>query len=136
MNGNDVEIKMLRITVIQPVMARTPGLLPMLYKLHELAEDLGVPYRTLWEWLKFGLLHQTDARGHIWINGEDFKQGVTSNRKKPRVRLAAREARCMSCGPVKLLDPERIPAQGKLYYQRGKCPNCGSDVSRGGRYDQ
>ena len=122
MNGNDVEIKMLRITILLPVMVRTPGLLPMFHKLRELAEELGVPYRTLWEWLKFGLLHQTDARGHIWINGEDFNQRMTTNQKKPRVRLAAREARCRSCGPVKLLDPERIPAQGKLYYLGEKMP--------------
>jgi hypothetical protein len=136
MNGNDVEIKMPRITILLPVMVRTPGLLPILYKLHELAEDLGVPYRTLWEWLKFGLLHQTDARGHNWINGENLTRWVASNRKKPKARLADGEAQCLRCGPVKLLDPEVIPVQGKLYYQRGKCPNYGNVASRGGRYDQ
>ncbi len=108
----------------------------MQYKLRELAEDLGVPYRTLWDWTKFGLPHQIDARGHIWINGEDFKQWVTSHRTRPRVRLAAGEARCMRCGPVKLLDPKVIPIQGKLYHLRGKCPNCGRTVNRGGCYDQ
>lgn len=125
-----------RIHLPHRVIIRSPGLLPMLYKLRELAEDLGLPYRTLWDWTKFGLPHQIDARGHIWINGEDFKQWVASHRIKPKVRLAADEARCMRCGPVKLLDPRVIPIQGKLYHLRGKCPNCGRTVSRGGCYGQ
>ncbi len=136
MNGNDVEIKKPRIKIPLPVIVRTPGLLPMLYRLRELAEDLGVPYRTLWVWLMVGLPHQLDARGHIWINGEYIKQWMASNRKKPRVKLADGEARCLRCGLVKLLDPEVIPVKGKLYHLRGKCPNCGSIVSRRGCYDQ
>ncbi len=122
MNGNDVEIKKPRIKIPQPVIVRAPGLLPMLYKLRELAEDLGVPYRTLWDWTKFGLPHQIDARGHIWINGEDFKQWVTSNRKKPRVRLADWRSPLYALRAGEAAGPRGDPGSGEAVPSAGKMP--------------
>jgi hypothetical protein len=54
------------------VIVKAPGLLPMLYSPSELEEELGVPARTIRDWLKSGLPHERDAGGHIWINGQAF----------------------------------------------------------------
>jgi len=41
-----------RIHLPRQVIVKAPGLLPMLYTVRELSEDLGMPERTLRDWLK------------------------------------------------------------------------------------
>ncbi len=120
------------------VLIRAPGLLPMQYKARELAEELGIHSRTLRDWLNQGAPHHRDRRGHLWVNGEEFAKWVEKNRRKPRrIKLADDEAFCLSCKrPVKLVDPEIIPIKGLLINIRGKCPDCGCVINRGGRNGQ
>ena len=120
------------------VIVRSPGLLPMLYKVSEIAEELDIPDRTLRDWLSKGAPHQRDSRGHIWINGKRFSSWVTSIRKKKRtLKLRDDEAFCFRCNEaVKLISPEIRHIKGNLILIKGVCINCGCTINRGGRDDQ
>ena len=117
------------------VLVRVQGLLPMQYKAKELAEELGIPSRTLRDWLNQGAPHYRDRRGHLWVNGREFANCVETHRRKPRrVKLADDEAFCLRCNqPVRLVNPEIIPIMGDLINIRGMCPDCGCVINRGGR---
>ncbi len=116
------------------VIVKSPGLLPMLYKPSEIAGDLGIPGRTLYDWLDAGAPHQRDRSGHIWVNGEQFREWVDQNRKKTASgkKLGADEAYCLRCNvPVKLTNPIRQHVKRSLYLIKGKCPQCGITINRG-----
>jgi hypothetical protein len=119
------------------VIVRAPGLLPMLYKVHELADELSMPERTLRDWLYHGAPHTRDPLGHIWINGQEFGTWVSSQRKKaPGTRLQPGEGYCMNCNRiVMMLHPTYRPSSGKLVYIQGVCPHCSGKVSRGAHRD-
>lgn len=117
------------------VIAKAPGLLPMLYKVSELASDLEIPDRTLRDWLEAGAPHHRDERNHLWVNGKIFSQWVQNNRKQKRPSsLADGQAYCLKCKTVVELEtPEIIPIKGKLVNIKGTCPRCGCVINRGGR---
>jgi transposase-like protein len=117
------------------VLVRAPALLPMQYKLKELAEEIGIASSTLRDWLNQGAPHQRDRRGHLWVNGQEFANWVEANHRRPRrLKLADGEAFCLHCHrPVKLENPEIIPIKGLLINIRGTCPDCGCVINRGGR---
>jgi len=120
------------------VIVRSPGLLPMLYTLHEICEELGVPNSTLRDWLQVGAPHQRDTRDHLWINGVNFAAWVKAQ-QKPKVhrKLDAGEAYCLHCNQItQLLSPEVRHIKGKLAHIKGKCPQCGHTINRGHRYDR
>lgn len=114
---------------------KSVGLLPMNYKVSEIAELLGMPDRTLRDWLTIGAPHFRDKRNHIWIVGTELKEWINSNReKKRRQKMSDKEAYCFRCKkPVDLLNPKVIPIKGKLINIRGICPNCKCIINRGGR---
>jgi hypothetical protein len=119
------------------VIVKAPGLLPMLYTVRELADELSMPERTLRDWLHHGAPHSLDRLGHIWVDGQAFTAWVGSQRKKdPRVRLQPGEGYCMNCNrTVMILNPTRRLSSGKLVYIQGICPHCNGKVSRGARRD-
>jgi len=119
------------------VIVRAPGLLPMLYRPAELAEDLGVADRTVREWLLKDLPYQRDERGHLWIDGRQAAAWVTRIRQsRSTLKLAGDEAFCLPCNkPVKLLDPTRTQ-RGKQTVLHGVCPSCGTSIHRGVKNDQ
>jgi hypothetical protein len=116
------------------VIVKAPGLLPMLYKTSELADEIQIPERTLRDWLDAGAPHQRDASNRIWINGKDFKKWVHEKRKlRNSVKLLDQQAYCLRCKTaVDLLRPERISIKGKLINIKGTCPKCGAIINRGG----
>jgi len=117
------------------VIVKSPGLLPMLYSVRELAEAVGVAERTLRDWLAHDVPHSRDSRGHLWIRGREFAKWVKAKRK-PRLnrRLNDNQAYCMHCKQVvEMLNPETRPVRGKLTSTRGKCARCGGAIHRGGR---
>jgi DNA-directed RNA polymerase subunit RPC12/RpoP len=124
-----------RIRPPHRVIVRAPGLLPMLYKVSELAMEIGVPDSTMRGWLDLGAPHQHDSGGHLWIHGRDFAGWVEGLRRPRREgRLADDEAFCMSCRRVvKMKKPVWKPIKGKLVHIIGKCPECGHRIQRGGR---
>jgi hypothetical protein len=124
-----------RIRPPHRVIVRAPGLLPMLYKVSELAEEVGVPDSTMRGWLDLGAPLRHDSGGHLWIHGQDFASWVERMRRPRREgRLADDEAFCMSCRRVVTMKkPVWKPIKGKLVHITGKCPDCGCMIQRGGR---
>ena len=117
------------------VIVKSPGLLHMKYKVSELAQELGIPDRTLRDWLKRGAPHQRDSRNHIWILGIEFSAWVEAQKNnKNRRKMKDDEAFCLRCNKiVSLVDPETIKIVGKLVHFKGRCINCGCKINRGGR---
>lgn len=118
------------------VIVKAPGLLPMLYTLREICEELGIPDSTLRDWLQAGVPHQRDTRDHLWINGESFAAWVKS-RQKPKLhrKLEEGEGYCLHCSQItQLISPEVRHIKGKLVHIKGKCPQCGHTINRGDRY--
>lgn len=106
----------------------------MLYKPSELADELGVPARTLYDWLHAGAPHQRDRSDHIWINGELFSAWIEENRKRKASgrKLESNEAYCLRCKcAVKLVNSTRQHQKGRLYLIKGTCPHCGITINRG-----
>jgi hypothetical protein len=68
-----------RIRLTHSVIVKAPGLLPMFYQPAELAGELGMPVRTLYDWLKAGAPHTKDAQGNLWINGQEFAGWLKRN---------------------------------------------------------
>jgi hypothetical protein len=129
----------MRLKLPQIVIVKSPGLLPMRYKLPELSAKLGVHPRTLSDWTDQGAPHEHDARGHIWIIGTDFAQWVEMVRLQNKKvsgekKLSDDQAYCVRCRkPVDLIAPIITPGHGKLIYIKGLCPNCGIKINRAGR---
>lgn len=117
---------------------KAPGLLPMLYKVSEIADELKVPERTLRDWLSAGAPHHRDERNNLWVNGRLFADWVQSKRKqKKTTRLSDNQAYCLRCKQVvELAHAEIIPIKGKLIHIKGACPQCGCTINRGGRHER
>jgi hypothetical protein len=111
----------MKFRITHSVIVRSPGLLPMLYKVSELAEELDIHPRTLYDWLKQGAPHQRDDRDHIWINGQEFAGWVDSVRKKSIERLQDDEGYCLRCQcRVRVIDTRIIGASSYC-----RCITCG-----------
>jgi len=127
------------IHLTHSVIVKAPGLLPMFYTPAELAGELGMPARTLYDWLKAGAPHKQDAQGNLWIDGRDFASWVAAHRKPNTVRakLSDDQAYCLRCKQaVTLVEPHQERIKGKLILIKGRCPNCGVGINRGGRIDR
>ena len=116
------------------VIVRAPGLLPMLYKTSELADDLDVSPRLIRRWIGAGMPHQRDGRSHIWINGRKFAEWIEIQRHTRRgPKLKPGEGYCLRCKQaVQLVNPTRYTG-GVSTLLRGACPHCGVTVNRGMR---
>jgi hypothetical protein len=125
-----------RMNLPHTAIVKSPGLLPMLYKVSEIAEELHVNERTLRDWLTSGAPHQRDERNNLWVNGRLFAEWVQAQRKpKKPAHLADNQAYCLRCkAVVELTNPEIIPIKGKLINIKGSCPQCGCVINRGGRH--
>ena len=126
---------MTHIRLPHSAIIKSPGLLPMLYTVCEIAAALAVPERTLRDWLEAGAPHDRDQHGHIWIHGRKFAGWVAEMRDPvKRRKLKDDEAYCMRCSrAVRMTDVSTKAMQGKLILIRGTCPNCGCTINRGGR---
>jgi ribosomal protein S27AE len=128
-----------RIHLTHAVIVKAPGLLPMLYLPAELAGELGMLVRTLYDWVKAGAPHTHDAQGNLWVNGREFASWVEANRKPRSVpeKLKDDQAYCLRCKQaVTLIDPSREQVKGKLVLIKGHCPHCGAGINRGARNDR
>lgn len=127
-----------RFKIPHAVIVKAPGLLPMQYTAHEIAEELKIPESTLRDWFLRGAPHFRDDHNHIWVNGQRFSAWVEeqrkSNHRSPR-KLKEGEGYCMRCNRiVEMLDPIIRHIKGKLYHTKGQCPACGCTINRGGRH--
>jgi hypothetical protein len=107
----------------------------MLYKPSELEEEVGLPARSIREWLDLGLPHERDAQGHIWINGEAFSKWVETIRTRKRGHtLSEDQAYCLKCRrAVPLVAPIRCES-GRQVRWTAACPICGAAIHRGIRH--
>jgi len=124
-----------RIRLSHFVIVKSPGLLPMHYKVSELANTLHIPDRTLRDWLVAGAPHFRDQRNNLWIHGRDFAEWVASQRRPvKKQKLRNGEAYCVCCNKsVVMEDISTHAMQGKLLMIRGKCPHCGRRINRADR---
>ena len=114
------------------VIVRAPGLLPMLYKTSELAEELDIPRSRLHNWVRDGLPCQRDGRGHLWINGEELAAWVETQRTARRgPSLAPDQAYCLRCHRAVIPSDPTRRVRGKQVLLQGTCPECGTKVNRG-----
>lgn len=127
----------IRTKLPHAVIVRAPGLLPMLYTVRELADELSMPERTLRDWLHQGAPHTRDRLGHIWVYGKAFTAWIASQCKKATgAKLGPGEGYCMNCNRiVMMLHPTYHPSAGKLVYLQGVCLHCDGKVSCGARRD-
>ena len=127
-----------RIKLHHNIITRAPGLLPMLYRVSDLADDLGIPAKAVRNLLNAGAPHQHDQRGHLWVSGTDFAHWVSfiqETKRKRRLKLQDDEAFCLGCRrPVKLIDPE-VTKVGHSTLLSSICPACGSMIYRGAKLD-
>ena len=125
-----------RFKLPHSVIVRAPGLLPMLYTLSELEAELGVPSRTMRDWLERGMPHQRDARDHVWIDGSQLAAWVQTVRaaRSRRPGLNPDEAYCFRCHKPAKLVASTVQSQGKQALLCGICPECGTAIHRGIRH--
>lgn len=121
------------------VIVKAPRLLPMLYTAREMAEELALPEGTLRDWFLRGAPHTRDARNHLWVHGRHFADWIEEQRKSRRRRadrkLQEGEGYCLRCNQIVfMIDPVVRHIKGKLYHTKGRCPDCGCTINRGGRY--
>jgi len=126
---------MSHIRLPHSVIVKSPGLLPMHYKVSELAQSLGIPDRTLRDWLVAGAPHFRDRRNNLWIHGREFSGWVMKLRKQRKHRkLRPGEAFCLHCNkPVKMKEVTAPVKRDKLVMISGKCPTCDRRIFRGDR---
>ena len=133
MSQNSDHSKRAPVKLPHAVIVKPPGLRPMLYTMRELAEELGLPERTLRNWLDAGAPYQWDWRRHIWISGNAFREWVQAQREPERAgKLQDSQAYCLRCKTtVELVAPEHKPIKGILVHIKGACPQCGCVIIRG-----
>ncbi|HEY4689649.1 MAG TPA: hypothetical protein VIK33_10080 [Anaerolineae bacterium] len=110
---------------------RANGLLDMLYTPAEMADELGIQQRDVYEkLLPAGLPHQRDETGHLWLHGPEVAHWVRTLRAGRRL-LGDNEAYCLKCrAVVRLVRPKRVK-RGKFTLLQALCPTCGTTVNRG-----
>jgi hypothetical protein len=123
------------ISLPHAVITRAPGLLPMMYRTTELAEELKVPVKLVKQLVDRGAPHERDSRQHIWFNGTTFSQWVEEVRTSQagRTKLGEDEAWCMPCGKAVKLTSPTATVNNKQQLLSGTCPECGCTINRGAR---
>lgn len=107
---------------------RLGGLLDMLYKPSELAQEIGFSVRQVYRvYIPLGCPCERVA-GRLWINGKSFLEWYEIT--YPRQSLKENQAFCLTCKmPVSMLDAKR-KNKGRLCYWVCNCPHCGRKISR------
>jgi hypothetical protein len=108
---------------------RLGGLLDMMYKPKELAEEVGFSVRQVYRvYIPAGCPHIRDEQRNIWINGKVFREWALEVYKKRN--LEKDEAFCLTCKrPVTMENPVQHRS-GRLVYMLCDCPDCGRKLAR------
>lgn len=123
---------MTRFSLSRTAKLRANGLLNMLYKPSELADELGIEQRIIYRNLiPAGMPHERDEMGSIWLHGPMVAHWIRYMSRSRKVKLKSNEAYCLKCrSPVPLVRPKKVPT-GDMIVLRAVCPNCGTTVNRG-----
>ena len=108
---------------------RLKRLLNMMYRPSEIASEVGFGRRQFYKvYIPEGCPHERDGRGHIWINGKEFRDWYII--RYPKMKLGAGEAFCLTGRkPVEMIDPIKHDNDGLKYFVCF-CPDCGRKLSR------
>jgi hypothetical protein len=96
-NRKPVNKSLPRVHLTHSVIVKAPGLLPMLYLPSELAGELGMPVRTLYDWLNAGAPHTRDAQGNLWIEGRGLPAGSQRTESHARTAKSCKTTRRTAC---------------------------------------
>jgi hypothetical protein len=110
---------------------RANTLLDMLYSPTDLAEELDINVRAVYETLiPAGLPYNKDAAGHLWLHGPEVAHWVLTLKSK-RLEMRGNEVYCLKCRKVvPLVKPRRV-TEGQLTILKATCPHCGAKVNKG-----
>jgi len=104
---------------------RAPGLLPMLYKISEVTEELQVSEDQIRYWMSEGLPTEQDDTGHLWIDGEALQAWIRALRAKRKERtLGEGQAFCFKCDRAVEFRSLAQNRYGNQVLQSGLCPHC------------
>ena len=121
-----------KLKIPHDAIVRAPGLLPMMYKTRELADELGVDQKTITRWAQNGAPHERDGKGHIWIHGHLFASWIESQRKSRSRKVLLRDhGYCFGCHQIVKMEDIIERRSAKLILLTGICPYCGRKVNRG-----
>lgn len=104
--------------ISRAMMRRSLRLLDMEYKVSEIAQELKITEKTIYQsWLIAGMPCRRDSTGHLWLHGPAVAKWISLNApitkytKDDRHVMEDDEAYCMSCRqPVKM---ERVTRREK-----------------------
>ncbi len=105
-------------------------LLDMLYTPQEIADELLIDQRRIYDLLPAGMPHTRDENGRIWLHGLTVAAWIKTIDQRYVVHVPAGHAYCVHCkAAVKLVHAIRTP-HGKVDLLQAKCPECGSRINR------
>ena len=151
MSRGGVHVSVRRVAPGTAVM-RAARLLDMMYKPSEIAEELKIKKRAIYEVLiPLGLPHERDENGRIWLHGPTVRAWLETATRGPRYPLEDDEFFCLKCFAPRRVSPQSAPPigvggdigashlggdthlvrEGKFVLARAKCPECGSLMFRG-----
>ena len=128
---------------------RAARLLDMMYKPSEIAYELKIQQRAIYEVLiPLGLPHERDEHGHIWLHGPAVRAWLEVATRGPKYELADDELFCLKCFEPRSPSqppPGPLPASpasgggagaelvrnGRFVMLRATCPVCGAEMYKG-----
>jgi hypothetical protein len=125
--------------VSRPVVIKMARLLYMEYKPSEIADELGISTKTIYDsYIPAGLPHRRDAAGNIWIVGTVFKEwaitilqtGSRLAKQRNKQPMKENEAYCVGCRGVREFShiTKREKYSGSRLWLYGLCSTCGSTM--------
>jgi len=117
---------------------RAARLMDMLYRPSELAEELRIQKRAVYDVLiPLGLPHERDEHGHIWLHGPAVREWLETATRGPKCELADGELFCLKCFEPR--SPSRhhplagaeLVRNGRFVMIRATCPVCGAEMYKG-----
>ena len=117
------------------VMQKSKLLLHMEYKPAELAEELQVTVKTIYQvWLPAGLPFRRDKTNHVWIVGTETRAWletiVTQSQERPKVALGENQAFCVGCKKAVMVSGITRRRFGRAGLLSGNCQVCGASVKK------
>jgi hypothetical protein len=111
---------------------RAQRLLDMMYKPSEIAEELKIKKRGIYDVLiPLGLPHECDKKGHIWLHGLTVREWLETATRGPKHNLAANEMFCLRCFAPRAFDEGKLSRNGKFVTVSAICSECGAAIYKG-----
>lgn len=124
-----------RTRLKQAQAARLGRLLEMEYSPSELAAELDIHVRQIWErFIPAGCPHRRDARGRLWIVGASFREWYRATQEARRHPMREDEGWCVRCDAAVVMEgPLTVVDRRRAEIVQGRCPRCGGKVNRARR---